>query len=31
MCGKEEVRYVHFMEHDEVDGTLEVGAYVPRR
>lgn len=25
MCGKEEVRYVHFMEHPEIKGTLEVG------
>lgn len=25
MRGKEEVRYVHFMQHDDVAGTLEVG------
>jgi len=25
MCGKEEIRYVHFMEHPEVEGSLEVG------
>jgi hypothetical protein len=25
MCGKEEIRYVHHMEHDEFSGTLGVG------
>lgn len=25
MCGKEEIRYVHFMEHPDVDGTVSTG------
>lgn len=25
MCGKEEIRYVHFMQHSEVKGTISVG------
>jgi len=25
MCGKEEIRYVHFMEHPDVEGTVSAG------
>lgn len=25
MCGREEIRYVHYMEHPEYDGTISAG------
>jgi hypothetical protein len=31
MCGNEKIRYVHIMEHPDLDETSKSGASAPRR